>query len=403
MADLKYYQLAGVADAIKFSKDGGTLKYVTTQTEFALTQSDVSVLASLALSTVKSQLGVSISETTGTLSISDATLSYDGTGTFKFNGSSAVIIPVGSNAARPTGKVGMIRINNESTPYMEMWNGASWQNMSVSPASGSTGQIQYNTNGSLDASNRFKISFNELEATTTIKLGDPGSFSAPSSIAAIQGESSTSTKQATTVELRGGNNSGTGSGGSVSIIGGYAITAGTYAGSVVLMGGESSVGNHGSVYVYTVDNGGGTAERLKIAGGTGAWGLSGDNYGSSGQVLTSSGYNSPPVWSTIVGTVKYPFGFNSDPINNLFVIPTNSVVLSVTIVITTPFNDTSTTIVVGDAAEPNRLMQAQDSLATVAGRYTVYPNYVYGIGTQLILSISGTSSVGSGVVVISYE
>jgi hypothetical protein len=403
MADLKYYQLAGVADAIKFSKDGGTLKYVTTQTEFALTQSDVSVLAPLALSTVKSQLGVSISETTGTLSIADATLSYDSTGTFKFDGSASVMIPVGSNAARPTGKVGMIRINSESTPFLEVYNGTIWQNMSVSTAAGSSGQIQYNNLGLLDASNRFKISFSEAQANTTITLGNPASFSSTSSIATIQGESSTDTKQATTVELRGGNNSGAGNGGSVSIVGGYAITSGTYAGNVVLMGGESSVGNHGSVYVYTIDNNGGTAERLKIAGGTGAWGLGGENYGSAGQVLTSSGYNAPPVWSTIAGTVKYPFGFNSDPTNNLFVIPTNSAVLSVSIVITTAFNDTSTTVVVGDSAQSDRLMQAEDSLPAVVGAYTVYPNYVYGIGTQLILSISGTSSVGSGVVVISYE
>ena len=47
-------------------------------------------------------------------------------------------------------------------------------------------------------------------------------------------------------------------------------------------------------------------ERLRIRS-TGAWGLSGANYGSSGQVLTSNGSNSAPSWQTVtsgVGTIR---------------------------------------------------------------------------------------------------
>ena len=42
-------------------------------------------------------------------------------------------------------------------------------------------------------------------------------------------------------------------------------------------------------------------ERLRIAN-TGAFGLSGENYGSSGQVLTSQGSGSTPTWTTVSGT-----------------------------------------------------------------------------------------------------
>ena len=44
-------------------------------------------------------------------------------------------------------------------------------------------------------------------------------------------------------------------------------------------------------------------ERLRIAT-TGAWGLSGANYGTSGQVLVSQGSGSPPIWSSSAGSVS---------------------------------------------------------------------------------------------------
>ena len=42
-------------------------------------------------------------------------------------------------------------------------------------------------------------------------------------------------------------------------------------------------------------------ERLRISG-DGSFGLSGANYGTSGQVITSSGAGSPPTWTTVGGT-----------------------------------------------------------------------------------------------------
>ena len=57
----------------------------------------------------------------------------------------------------------------------------------------------------------------------------------------------------------------------------------------------------GRLVVYTTANGASSpTERLRIAN-TGAFGLSGANYGSSGQVLTSQGSASAPQWATVSG------------------------------------------------------------------------------------------------------
>ena len=59
--------------------------------------------------------------------------------------------------------------------------------------------------------------------------------------------------------------------------------------------GVLSVGN-GITFKTSVSN----TERLRIAG-DGSFGLSGANYGTSGQVITSAGAGSPPTWSTVSG------------------------------------------------------------------------------------------------------
>lgn len=50
------------------------------------------------------------------------------------------------------------------------------------------------------------------------------------------------------------------------------------------------------IFGTTPDGASGITERFRISN-AGAWGLSGANYGSSGNVLTSQGSGSPPVWS----------------------------------------------------------------------------------------------------------
>lgn len=407
MSDLNYYKITGLSDTVQYGKGGGNIKFVSTNTQFTFTTEDESVITGINAANATLRDGISITSSTGTLAINGVQLGYDNSGSLQFVGSGAVIIPVGVNAARPSiTKIGMLRINTESAPHLETWNGTTWVNVSTITPAGSDTQIQYNSSGALGASSRFTLAFNELQSSTTLKLGNPDSFSGPASsasIAYIDGADSIDSKQGTSVNLRGGNNSGTGAGGNAIVSGGYAIGPGTQAGNVVLVGGESSVGNHGHVLVYTDSDVGGLTERLKIAGGTGAWGLGGNNYGSSGQVLTSNGFNSPPSWTTVAGIAKQSFAFNSNQTINVVILPTDSTVLSVTLLINTPFNDAATTITVGDAAQPDRLFVAEDNLPTVSGSYTVYPNYSYGIATQLTLTITGTSTAGSGIVTLQYQ
>lgn len=394
--------------SVQLGSAGGYFNYEPAANQFYVLQSDTITPAPLQASNLIATTGVNVVNIDGTITILDTSIGYDSPGVLQFQGSAAVIIPVGDDTTRPSApKIGMLRLNIGSTiPYLEYYNGISWQNVTVVPAAGKTSQIQYNNDGALSGSSRYTISFDEQLATTTLSLGDPQSFTettAVTSSAIITGAASTTNAQGTVVKIFGGNNSGTGSGGSVVLSGGYAIANGTYAGSVVLMGGESSVGNHGHIICYTVNSDSGTEERLRISGGTGAWGLNGPNYGSAGQVLTSNGYSAPPTWTNITGVAKQHFAFNTDNIVYVCVVPDNAVILSISIVISTAFDDPSTTITVGDAAVPDRLFTSSDVLPGTVGTYTIYPNYIYGAATQVTLTWSGVCSAGSGVVLISYE
>ena len=68
-----------------------------------------------------------------------------------------------------------------------------------------------------------------------------------------------------------------------------------------IKGYELSTGN-GALEFYVAD-GAAPVEYLRITS-TGAFGLSGPNYGSSGQVLTSNGSSSAPSWQSASGTTK---------------------------------------------------------------------------------------------------
>ena len=67
--------------------------------------------------------------------------------------------------------------------------------------------------------------------------------------------------------------------------------------ATTLVGNVTGNVNHTSNLLLQISG----SEKLRIAN-SGAFGLNGTNYGSSGQVLTSQGSGSSPVWSTITGT-----------------------------------------------------------------------------------------------------
>jgi hypothetical protein len=82
---------------------------------------------------------------------------------------------------------------------------------------------------------------------------------------------------------------------------------GYYSGIAVTTGSNNTIiGGNFSISAATSDNvsiGSWGAERLRILA-SGAWtiGAGGTNYGTNGQVLTSSGSGAAPTWTTVSGT-----------------------------------------------------------------------------------------------------
>ena len=114
-------------------------------------------------------------------------------------------------------------------------------------------------------------------------------------------------------------------------------------------------------------------ERLRI-GSTGAWGLSGTNYGTSGQVLTSSGSGSAPTWTTVAP-------------------PDASTAVKGIVQLSTATNSTSTTL----AATPSAVKSAYDLAASkTSNTGTVTSVATSGALTGGTITTSGTLSVRSG-------
>jgi hypothetical protein len=171
-----------------------------------------------------------------------------------------------------------------------------WAAPTTSAGSSSNTQLIYNSSGSLTGSS--SLTYNGTNQL--IVAGSPFTIAGhPNSSISI-----------TAGSFPNGGGGAVGQGGSINITGGASIYK--QGGSVTITGGGgvladvglpstggdvtlksgSGVSGNGSLYFNIVNT-----ERLRIAP-TGAWGLSGANYGTSGQVLTSNGSNSSPTWTT---------------------------------------------------------------------------------------------------------
>ena len=62
----------------------------------------------------------------------DFTLDTSGTGNFVFNSESAIVVPTGTTAQRPTAQEGIIRFNNETGKYEVSEDGSTWTNLRTS-------------------------------------------------------------------------------------------------------------------------------------------------------------------------------------------------------------------------------------------------------------------------------
>lgn len=131
-------------------------------------------------------------------------------------------------------------------------------------------------------------------SSITIK---PSLFNPAYSVTLEAGDTSSSGTQAGTAYVKGGSGSSwDGHGGDVYIRGGIAGATNRNSGAVILETlASTGTGNAGNVSIRTNN-----VTRFTIYGPSGAIGLGvGPSYGSAGQVLTSQGQNSAPIWSTI--------------------------------------------------------------------------------------------------------
>ena len=110
-----------------------------------------------------------------------------------------------------------------------------------------------------------------------------------------------------------------------------------------------------------------------------------------------------PQW-TDAGSTEIPFNYGDATPKNLVLVPANSIITSVSIILLTAFDDPASTLSVGDAGDVNRLLATTDNTTQITGTYTTEPAYKYLSSTQITLSISpGTSTQGNGIVLINYQ
>lgn len=126
----KNYGLSGISDEVQFGKEGGFIFYDSATSTFSARQVTDTEYANIVGSSITAETGnISINRADGVFDIDGTQISLLQAGVLKFNGNKALSIPVGTNAQRPTdAQVGMVRINNQTTPpFAEFYNGSAWE------------------------------------------------------------------------------------------------------------------------------------------------------------------------------------------------------------------------------------------------------------------------------------
>jgi hypothetical protein len=167
----------------------------------------------------------------------------------------------------------------------------------------------------------------------------------------------------------------------------------TYLGAQVVLDGAVD-GVDGAAEIKTA----GTS-RLTIDG-TGAWKL-GTDAGTSGQVLTSQGSSSPPVWKD-TGVINVFFHYGDATPAPICTVPAGKVVLSARITILTAFDDAASTLSLGSSGVT--FLTTTENSTSMVGTYTSEPGVQFSLNTDITLTITpGTSTAGYGLVSITLQ
>ncbi|MEC7029643.1 MAG: tail fiber domain-containing protein, partial [Pseudomonadota bacterium] len=105
-------------------------------------------------------------------------------GTVRFISTGAIVLPVGTDAQRPTGEAGMLRYSSTSNT-VEYFNGTIWESFATSAGSVSTagaeGDLQFNSGGELGAVSglNFNVASGTLSVDSTVNIGGTTGLAAP--------------------------------------------------------------------------------------------------------------------------------------------------------------------------------------------------------------------------------
>jgi hypothetical protein len=222
--------------------------------------------------------------------IGSVILKTNGQERIRVNSAGAVCLSGATNY----GLNGQILTSNGNAP-------PAWKNPAPPVAGGADGNIQYNSGGSIVGASEMGIIPGAFTVGGVLVVGKIFD-STPFRIKGLSHSFASDYSPTCSVEISGGDaGAGTGTGGSVYLVGGRCQSYGS-AGSTYIYSGLTEAGGNatpGSLYFGT-----GTttrAERLRITP-QGAWGLGGSNFGSAGNILTSNGSTSPPTWQPHLGS-----------------------------------------------------------------------------------------------------
>jgi hypothetical protein len=163
---------------------------------------------------------------------------------------------------------------------------------------------------------------------------------------------------------------------------------------------NATTGNYAGDMVFkTRVNGGNLTEYFRIAN-TGAFGLSGVNYGTSGQVLTSQGSGSAPIWASNISSQWTTTGSNIYYSTGGVIVGSNTAYGNAKLTLNATTNPTTSTdannqLYIGESSQnPNYYLNV--GYINVAGGYSGSIQSISGAsGSALLLNLAG-GNVGIG-------
>lgn len=112
-----------------------------------------------------------------------------------------------------------------------------------------------------------------------------------------------------------------------------------------------------------------------------------------------------PPGPTGAASVEFNFAFGDATPATVVIVPAGKLVYGVQIHIRVPFDGVGAALVVGDAAQADRLMKANENDVSSVGGNTTAPAHAYAVDTQVLLGITpgAGATQGSGILILNIQ